>query len=80
MFYKLTNCPGGAQYIKILIFSLLWFRLFGLWMMVARNCITYNDIEYLCLILKNCPAQYNLKCSIHSSGGNKGFIIYKSCR
>jgi len=86
MFYKLD--PLTNKYIKIIpieLYSFLTPLALAIWFMddgsklkkggyrIATNCFTYNEIQYLCLILKN---KYNLKCSIHSAGNNKGFIIY----
>lgn len=86
LFYKLD--PLTNKYIKIIPIELFHFltpQALAIWFMdngskfknggykIATNCFTYNEIEYLSFILKN---KFNLKCNIHSSGINKGFIIY----
>ena len=40
---------------------------------LSTNCFNKKDIKFLCKILKH---KFNLKVNIHSSGPNKGFIIY----
>jgi hypothetical protein len=80
--------PVTNKYVKILPSNLedyltplalaIWFmddgsRLKHGGLRIATNNFTKKEVESLCVILK---LKYNLICSIHSAGLNKGFILY----